>query len=161
MAKNHYESVVILNAALEEEQVEHSIDHILETIKTNGGELTDVDKWGRRRLAYPIDKSKSGYYLVLRFIAPTELIAKLERNYNLDENVIRYLTITLDSKALKNIEKVKEEAANEAAEETAVEEVVEEKPAEKPETVVDETPAEETVESDDVEEEKKDSEESN
>ncbi len=119
MRTRTYESVAIINAALEDEQIEVTISRILETITSHGGELLDVDKWGRKRLAYPIQKAKSGYYLVLRFNAPTELIAVLERNYRLDETIIRYLTITLDKFAIEAIAKQKEssKAAEVAAEE--------------------------------------------
>ena len=82
MRTRTYESVAIINAALEDEQIEATISRILEVITSHGGEIIDTDKWGRKRLAYPIQKAKSGYYLVLRFNAPTELIAALERNYS-------------------------------------------------------------------------------
>jgi len=108
MRIRNYESVVIINAALEDEQIEATISRILEVITTNGGELVETDKWGRKRLAYPINKSKSGYYLVIRFKAPTQLISILERNYRLDENIVRYLTIALDKEALEAISKQKE-----------------------------------------------------
>ena len=116
MRTRTYESVAIINAALEDEQIEATISRILEVITSHGGEIIDTDKWGRKRLAYPIQKAKSGYYLVLRFNAPTELIAALERNYRLDETIIRYLTITLDKFALEAIAKQKEDSK--AAEET-------------------------------------------
>jgi len=101
MKINHYESVVIVNATLEDDQIDATFGRILELIKSNGGEVTEVDKWGRKRLAYPIQKSKSGYYTVFRFIAPREVIAKLERAYRLDESIIRYLTIVLDKNAIE------------------------------------------------------------
>ena len=108
MRARNYESVVLINAALEDEQIEATISRILEVLTTNGGEIVEVDKWGRKRLAYPIKKAKSGYYLVLRFTAPTQLITTLERNYRLDENIIRYITIALDKFALEAIAKQKE-----------------------------------------------------
>jgi len=120
MRTSTYESVAIINATLEDEQIEVTISRILETIKSHGGELIEVDRWGRKRLAYPIQKSKSGYYLVLRFNAPTELIAVLERNYRLDETIIRYLTVTLDKFAIEAIAKQKE--ALKTAEQAAAEE---------------------------------------
>ena len=120
MRKRTYESVVIINAALEDEQVETTISRMQETITTHGGELLELDKWGRKRLAYPIKKAKSGYYVVIRFNATTDLVATLERNYRLDENVIRYLTIQLDKFALEAIAKQKENLKNaEAASATA------------------------------------------
>ncbi|MBI9073151.1 MAG: 30S ribosomal protein S6 [Melioribacteraceae bacterium] len=101
MTTNQYESVVIVNATLDDEQIDAILTKVEDTIKVNGGEIANVDKWGRKRLAYPIQKSKSGYYVVYRFSAPTDLIKKLERMYRLDENIIRYLTIVLDKKALE------------------------------------------------------------
>jgi len=112
MRKRTYESVVIINAALEDEQVEATISRMQETITTHGGELIELDKWGRKRLAYPIKKAKSGYYVVIRFSATTDLVSTLERNYRLDENVIRYLTIQLDKFALEAIAKQKEAIKN-------------------------------------------------
>ncbi len=112
MRKRTYESVIIINAALEDDQVEATISRMQETITTHGGELIEVDKWGRKRLAYPIKKAKSGYYVVLRFSATTDLVATLERNYRLDENIIRYLTIQLDKFALEVIAKQKEASKN-------------------------------------------------
>lgn len=111
MTKRHYESVVILNAALEDEQIESTLRRIQEILKTNGAEISDVEKWGRKRLAYPIQKSKSGYYAIFRFEAPTEAIAELERIYRLDETIVRYLTITLGKKDLEHIAKMKEKAS--------------------------------------------------
>lgn len=108
MRKQSYESVVLINAALEDEQVETTINRIQETITSHGGEIVELDKWGRKRLAYPIKKSKSGYYVVIRFESTTDLVATLERNYRLDENIIRYLTIALDKYALEAIAKQKE-----------------------------------------------------
>lgn len=101
MATRNYESVVILNATLEDPQIEEIIKSIHHTIKTNGGEITDVENWGRKRLAYAINNSKSGYYLITRFIAAPSMISEFERSLKLDENVIRYLTISLDKKALE------------------------------------------------------------
>ncbi len=115
MKQQQYESVVLINAALEDEQIDAIINRIKESITTHGGELIEVDKWGRKRLAYPVQKSKTGYYVILRFEADTSLIAIYERGLRLDETVIRYLTIALDSKAIEAIAKQKLKAANELA----------------------------------------------
>ncbi len=119
MNKRTYESVVIVNAALEDEQIDATIARIQETVTTHGGEIAELDKWGRKRLAYPIKKAKSGYYAIFRFTASPDLIAVLERNYRLDENIVRYLTIALNKFALESISKQKEKAATEAAAEEA------------------------------------------
>lgn len=107
MKRKNYESLVIINAAIEEDQIEAAINRIKETITINGGEILELEKWGRKRLAYPIDKAKSGYYALFRFNASVDLISKLERVYQLDEYIIRYLTIALDKFAMEYIEKGK------------------------------------------------------
>lgn len=119
MKSDFYESAVLINAVLEDTQIESLINRIKEFITNNGGQITDFENWGRKRLAYPIQKSKIGYYVILRFTAPTNIIAKIERFYNLDENILRYLTIKLSKHALEQIEKnkaqqnsVKEEIAS-------------------------------------------------
>lgn len=125
MKTNHYESVIILNASLEDTQIDSLLNRIEEQITSNGGQISNIDKWGRKRLAYPIRKSKSGYYIIHQFEAPRELISKLERNFRLDETVMRYLTIKLEKKDLEQISKVKakEEIAKVAETEKKTEKV--------------------------------------
>jgi len=117
MATKHYESVVIINAALEDPQIDQTIEAIQNNIKLTGGEITDSEKWGRKRLAYAIDKAKSGYYLITRFIAPTSMITEFERTLKLEENVIRYLTIALEKRDLENLKKI-EQSKNEEQDST-------------------------------------------
>ncbi len=105
MKTNSYESAVIINAALDDEQIESIITRIKDFITNNGGDIRDIENWGRKRLAYMINKSKIGYYAIFRFDAPTNIISKLERNYTLDEHILRYLTISLDKDAVDYLEK--------------------------------------------------------
>jgi small subunit ribosomal protein S6 len=107
---NIYESAVIINAALDDEPIETEMSRIRETITTNGGEIREVDNWGRKRLAYMVEKSKIGYYVIFRFDAPSALISKLERYYVLNENILRYLTIKLEPEAVEYLEKTKEKS---------------------------------------------------
>jgi len=104
MIKHVYESAVLINAALEDEAIQAIISRIKETISSNGGEIRDVEDWGRKRLAYIVKKSKIGYYVFFRFDALPDLIPKLERFYQLDDNILRYLTIKLTGEALEQIE---------------------------------------------------------
>jgi len=114
MKTNHYESVIIFNSTLEDQQIDSILTSIEEQMSANGVEITDVEKWGRRRLAYPIQKGKSGYYIIYRFTSPREYITKFERTLRLDENVIRFLTIKLEIKDLEYLEKRKLEVKEEA-----------------------------------------------
>ena len=107
MKTNHYESVVILSASLEETQIDSVIKRIEDQVTSSGGQILNVDRLGRKRLAYQIQRSKSGYYIIHQFEAPRELISKLERNLRLDETVIRYLTIKLEKKDLEQISLLK------------------------------------------------------
>jgi small subunit ribosomal protein S6 len=104
MIKRVYESAVLLNAALEDEVIKNIIGRIKETISTNGGEIREIEDWGRKRLAYIVNKSKIGYYIFFRFNALPDLIPKLERFYQLDDNILRYLTVKLTKEALEQIE---------------------------------------------------------
>ena len=133
MKNNVYESAVIINAALDDEQIESIISRIKETIVNNGGEIREVENWGRKRLAYMVKKSKIGYYVIYRFNSPSNIISKLERSYSLDEQILRYLTIKLDSDAVEYLEKnkaipISEEIENPSAStvEVAASEVTEE-----------------------------------
>ena len=117
MNTNVYESAVMINAALDDEQIESIISRIKETIKNNGGEIREIENWGRKRLAYVVKKSKIGYYAIFRFSAPSNIVTKLERTFSLDEQILRYLTIKLDNDAIEYLEKnklnpISEEADN-------------------------------------------------
>jgi small subunit ribosomal protein S6 len=99
-SKHTYETTIIINASLDDAQIEAAIGRVQETITKNGGTITALNKWGRKRLAYPINKKTNGFYVNFELVAPASLIALLERSYQLDEMVLRYLTIKLDKKAL-------------------------------------------------------------
>lgn len=99
-----YESAILINAALDDEAIKNLIGRVKETITTNGGEILEIEDWGRKRLAYQVKKSKIGYYSIFRFNSSPELIPKLERYYQLDETILRYLTISLSKDALEQIE---------------------------------------------------------
>jgi small subunit ribosomal protein S6 len=121
MKSNVYETAVLINAGLEDNQIELILNRIKETISNNGGEIREIENWGRKRLAYVVQKNKLGYYAIFRFDSPPDLISKLERFYQLDENIVRYLTIKLSSDALEQIEKDKIEEPKIIAE---VEEII-------------------------------------
>ncbi len=139
MRKHNYESAVIINAALEDEQIEAIVNKLKDAITVNGGEIISADVWGRKRLAYQIKKSKIGYYVVFQFEAPVTAVAQIERVYRLEESILRFLTIQLSKFALEYFADQKQKAAAAQLSETPVEvaPVVVETPA-----AVTETPAE-------------------
>jgi small subunit ribosomal protein S6 len=124
MSNRVYESAVLINAALEDEQIQSIISHIKEIIVGSGGEIKDVEDWGRKRLAYVVKKSKIGYYVIFRFNAPPNIITKLERYYKLDESILRFITISLSKNALEQIEKDRTKTETEPEIEKKVEEEV-------------------------------------
>ena len=110
-----YESVALINATLEDPQIDSIIDKIQDFIVKQGGTIRTLDKWGRKRLAYPINKKNNGFFVVIEFESQGDVIAKLNRYYALDEQVLRHLTIQLDRNAIK----AKAQAAARAAEAAA------------------------------------------
>ncbi len=85
----HYELMVILDPSLEERTVAPSLDTYLNVIRTAGGSVEKLDVWGRRRLAFEIDRQHEGYYVVVEFTAEPSVIAELERTLHLADEVIR------------------------------------------------------------------------
>ncbi|HUN65565.1 MAG TPA: 30S ribosomal protein S6 [Bacteroidota bacterium] len=98
--KHSYETTFIVNASLEDPQIDAVINHIQEIITRNGGEVQALNKWGRKRLAYTIRKRNNGFYTNVEFTGPGSIIPQLERSYQLDENILRFLTIHRDKRAL-------------------------------------------------------------
>jgi small subunit ribosomal protein S6 len=116
-SKRLYETTFIVNASLDDPQVEAVVTRVQDTITKNGGTIAAINKWGRKRLSYPINKKTNGFYVNLEFEAPGALLALLERSFQLDELILRHLTIVLDRRAIK----AKAAAAARAAEAPAVE----------------------------------------
>jgi len=92
---NEYESVIIIKPNLDEGEIEGIITEITDLINQNG-EVTKVEKMGVRKLAYEISKCKEGHYVVIYFEADPSIIAELERNYRINENIIKFITVKKD-----------------------------------------------------------------
>jgi small subunit ribosomal protein S6 len=85
----HYEMMIILDPELEERTVQPSLDQFLTVIKTSGGTVDKVDVWGRRRLAYGIDKKFDGIYAVVNLTSEPAAVRELDRQLNLNEAILR------------------------------------------------------------------------
>ena len=94
----HYEVVVILDPELEERTVAPSLDAFLNVVKTYGGTVGKVDIWGRRRLAYEINKKGEGIYALLGINCSPAAVAELDRQLGLNESVLRTKVMRLDVK---------------------------------------------------------------
>jgi small subunit ribosomal protein S6 len=113
--KRLYETTFIVNASLDDTQIDGVVTRVQDFITRNGGTVTAVNKWGRKRLAYSINKKTNGFYVNLEMEAPGTLLAALDRAYQLDEMILRYLTIILDRKAIASRKAAAEAAAAAAA----------------------------------------------
>ena len=94
---NKYELAVVLTTKIEDEQRAAVIEDIKAMIARFGGSVTGVDEWGRKRLAYEIQKMKEGYYYFITFEADPSCPAEIEQRIRIMENVIRYLCIRQDA----------------------------------------------------------------
>jgi small subunit ribosomal protein S6 len=85
----HYEIMIILDPNLEERSVQPSLDQFLKVVSGDGGKVGKIDIWGKRRLAYPIDKKPEGIYAVVDLNAEPATVSELDRQLNLNEAVLR------------------------------------------------------------------------
>ncbi|MGN6606475.1 MAG: 30S ribosomal protein S6 [Jatrophihabitans sp.] len=94
----HYEVMVILDPTLDERTVQPSLDTFLNVVKTAGGTVEKVDVWGRRRMAYEINKHAEGIYAVIDLNAEPAAVLELDRQLNLNESVLRTKVIRPDER---------------------------------------------------------------
>jgi len=98
---NQYETVFILTPVLSDTQMKEAVQKFTGYLSEHGAEIIHTENWGLRKLAYPIQKKTTGFYNLLHFSAPGELIAKLETEYKRDERIIRFLTFRMDKYAVE------------------------------------------------------------
>lgn len=96
-----YETTFIVNAALEDNDIEAVINKVINQISNNSGTIQEINKWGRKRLAYPINKKHNGFYVNLIYQSIPEFIPPLERFMTLDDTILRHLTLQIDPKLLE------------------------------------------------------------
>ena len=102
---NHYETVFIATPVLSENQMKEAVQKFKKVITDNSGEIVHEENWGLKKLAYPIQKKSTGFYYLIEFSGPGELIEKLEIKYRRDERIIRFLTFRMDKFAVEYAEK--------------------------------------------------------
>jgi len=96
MNPTHYESVFIAVPTISEEGMESLVGNFEEVIRSQGGELTATNRWGKKRLAYEIKNFKEGIYTQFEFTGSGAVVAELERKFRLSDSVIRYLTVKME-----------------------------------------------------------------
>ncbi len=113
---NNYEVLFIINPTLAEDEIKAAQDKFINLIKENG-EIQEINEWGKRRLAYPINDIQEGYYVLVYFAADAEFPAELNRRFNIDDAIMRGMVIARESA------KVPETVATPVVEETVTETV--------------------------------------
>ena len=123
-----YETVVILDSLLPLKEIDDFVERVETVIKVHGGTIRVTDKWGKRRLAYEIQKKQYGFYFAVEFEGDGEIPDILQSEYNFNDNVLRYLTYRYDKHKLKAMASKK---TDKPAEEKPIKPAqVEEKPTE-------------------------------
>ena len=90
---NKYELAVVLSSAISDEERTSALDRVKEYITRAGGTITNVDEWGKKKLAYEIQKMSEAYYVFIQFEAETSVPSQVEENVRLMEQVIRFLCV--------------------------------------------------------------------
>ena len=88
-----YEALYIIKPDVDEEARAALIQKFAAIVTDNGGEIVNIDEWGKRKLAYAIDYITEGYYVLMNFDAKPELPAELERNFRISEFIMRYMVV--------------------------------------------------------------------
>ncbi len=129
-----YEVVYIFDAALDEAAVNRKLEAFHELVTgEDGGEVTAVDHWGTRQLAYPIKKRRTGYYVVAQFRADPTSLPEFERALKLDDDLLRYLVVLNEGEPTSGMSVLAERPPREAAAEEAKEAKEAKEAAEAPE----------------------------
>jgi len=111
-----YETICILRPNLTEEQISTLIDNTTNIIQSDNGQVIELDKWGMKKLSYPIKKESLGYYLYCDYAGSPEAVAEMERKFRIDDSVLRYLTVkTSEAITAEEVEKATEELADRKA----------------------------------------------
>ncbi|MFZ5875198.1 MAG: 30S ribosomal protein S6 [Nitrospirota bacterium] len=95
-----YETIFIVKTSLTDEELSGLVAKIRGVIEKHGGEILKTENWGKKKLAYEVRKEKKGAYVFFRFRGPGGLVSELERQYRVEDAVIKFLTIKCDPKLL-------------------------------------------------------------
>jgi small subunit ribosomal protein S6 len=101
MAETRYESTFIIKGSLQDPDIDAVVSKAEDFITKNGGTVIEMERWGRRKLAYDIGHETQGFYVSAHFTAPGALITRIERMYDLEERIIRWLTLVTPESAVK------------------------------------------------------------
>ncbi len=112
---NQYETVFILTPVLSDDQMKEAVNKFKGLLTNNGAEIINEENWGLKKLAYPIQKKTTGFYVLIEFKSAPEMLATLETEYRRDEKVLRYLTVKMEKYAAEYAEKRRNNKPNKEA----------------------------------------------
>jgi small subunit ribosomal protein S6 len=109
-----YEELFIVKPDAPEEEVDQFVEQLRTQLTTAGATVDKVEKWGKRRLAYKVDKYREGTYVLFQFSSGPEVVKELERRLRVSDSVLKFLTVRIDE-TLKRLDKRKKERDKRAA----------------------------------------------
>jgi small subunit ribosomal protein S6 len=113
--KRDYELGFIISPEVNEEETRSILERLGQIVAQHGGQIVKVNQWGRRRLAYPIQRHRDGYYVFIDMILTPETVSELERTLKVSEIVLRYMLTKRDAKAVQKEREEREEREARAA----------------------------------------------
>jgi len=138
-----YETIFIIHADLSSDEITALVDRYAAIITTYKGTIVKIDNWGKRRLAYYIEKRREGVYYLFDYVSGSDAVAELERNFKIDEKVMRYQTVKLSDKV--DMDEIEKEIAAAQKKELPPETPPSDEVIVEPEIPQDETPQEQEV----------------
>ena len=113
-----YEELFIVKPDVPEEELDQFVEQLRTQLTAAGATVDKIDKWGKRRLAYRVDKYREGSYILLQFSGEPEIVKELERRLRVSDMVLKFLTVRIDE-TLKRLEKRKKDRDKRAAKRAA------------------------------------------
>ena len=108
MFLREYETTIILRSDLPPSVLDSAIERVRDTVNNNGGKMLEINHWGKKKLAYDIQKQSRGVYFYTNFLGEGPTVKELERTMKLSDNILRFLTVQLSAKVDPETRKVKE-----------------------------------------------------
>jgi len=122
-----YETIFILDSLLPPEEIDKQVEAVKGLLESNKCKVVEIDRWGKKRLAYEIQKKQYGYYVAIEFESDGTALKSLSSEYNYNDKVLRYMTYRFNKNKIKDREKSEAKAAKESKESEKKAETVETK----------------------------------
>ena len=98
---NYYETVFIMNPVLSEDQVKETVEKYTSYLKKNKAEIVSEENWGLKKLKYPIQNKKSGFYYLIEYKSAGSILSEMDLEFKRDEAILRWITVKLDKYAIE------------------------------------------------------------